>query len=214
MNNAHEKPARFIEEGENVYVFIGVLDEDGETPKVVSSKYVEHAIQEDALSLINFVKYPRAASTIKNFLSYHDVNEHLLDELVGEGIILQVNTENVWTALDSFNGVRIISMAVSGNPDNEQPALIEVKRTSDGPVEAFVPLELAQLLWGAEKNMNVYRATRKISKHTGVKRQLVAHRILTNVPALLQLKLLRLEWDGGIETTVFAKFAHFFGIKS
>lgn len=214
MNNAIEKPARFIEEGENVYVFIGVLDEEGKTPKVVSSKYIEHTVQEDALSLINFVKYPRSASTIKKFLSYHDANEHLLDELVDEGIILQVNTENVWTALDSFNGVRIVPMAVSGSPDSEQPSLIEVKRTSDGPVEAFAPLELAQLLWGAEKNMNVYRATRKIAKHTGVKRELVARRILTNIPSLLQLELLRLEWDGGIETTVFAKFAHFFGVKS
>lgn len=211
MSNKHDVPAPFIEEGENVYTFIGHLITDESPMKVAaSSSYrVQNEIDETSLKLIEFVKFPRAESAIKKFLQEQNLDGNLLESLVGEGIILQMNTKNVHTALDGFNGVKIVSLAVSGEMDPET-ALIEIKRTKDSPVEAFITPELAQVLWGAEKNLNVYRAIRKISKNTGVESKTVARRVLTNVPALLKLGLVHLEWEDDLGVSFFGKIAKLF----
>lgn len=214
MNINNNKPARFIEENGMVYTFIGELvTEEGVSPKVISSKRIQHEINDSSLKLIEFVKTPRTESTIQEFLESNSLNNYLLDELVGEGMILQVNPKNVFTALDRFNCVKIIPLSVSGNPDPEHTSLIEVKRNEDGPVIAFVPEELARLLWGEEKNFHIYKAVNKIAKHTGEDRKLIARRVLTNIPALLHLGLARLEWEDDSETNIFYKISKFFESK-
>lgn len=215
MYVSEDQPARFIEEDGFVYTFIGKLasDENG-GKKVISSKRIEHKIDDDAFTLIEFVKTPRTEKTIERFLEASG-NKTRLESLVEEGIVLQVDTRNVYLALDRFNGVRIIPLSVAGGNPSDQPSLVEVKKSESEPVAGFVTTELSRILWGEENELHIYKAVKKISKETGVDRKLVARRVLTNIPQLLTQDLARLEWQDDSETNMFAKLGKaLFGSKA
>lgn len=197
--HAEAPPARLIEADAPVYALVGEVlrkagtDKDDPFDLLVAPGIVRE-FDRSFLPVIQFFRVARTEQQAVEWLHWAGAPEGALVELVETGLLARVDTTNPLTAAASFTGVRVIPQSMPGDPEPHQPTLVGVRRGPTSPVEMLAPLELVHVLWGLEEPLDIPTAIDRMAAELGEKSDLIARRVLTNVPRLLRLGLGRLEW--------------------
>lgn len=193
--HAGAPPARLMEAGEPVYVLIGrLLGGEGATAQLQLSPGRIHEFDSDFAPMFRFFQTARTRRQATDWLRWAGAPEGALGDLVDSGLLVEVDTSNPLTAAASLEGVRIIPQSFRDETAPDVPSLCGVRKSERSPVDAFIPTELARLMWDIEEPADIPTGIDDIAMQSDKPLELIARRVLTNLPVMLTLGLARLEW--------------------
>lgn len=190
--------ASFIEGGGPTYALVGVLieslDESGGTAHhILVGEDAVHPVDELLVPLFEWFTTPRNESQVTEWLKWAEAPSGLIEAILGNGLLVRIDTTNAQVAAKSLRGVRVVPMSL---PDLETSALdgmIAVKRTVESRGDMYTTVELADVLWGDNPRADIESAINLTARVRSMDRATTARRVLTQIPFLLEYGFVRLE---------------------
>jgi len=189
--------AAFVESTESAYVLVGEILRSEPEPGVatfhqIAGQDLVRSIEKTHLPTFEFFAIPRSQSQAKNWMAWAETPEGALAHIMKLGFLVGIDTRTATTASSSLKGLRLVSRARQGA--QEVSGFFGVMAEGSTFPVSYVSPELAAALWHNSTGLDVPSFVKLVSKTTGENRDLVARKILTAVPRLIEQGHVKLEW--------------------
>ena len=199
---ADTQAAYFIEGGGAVYALVGLLvknvGEDGQTQHhLLVGEDTVHPVDERLVPLFEWFTTPRYENQVAEWLNWADAPSGFLEIIIGNGLLVSIDTANPQRAAKSLRGIRLVPLSL---PDLDSPTgegFVAIKRSEDSRADTSTSVELGEVLWGDHPRIDVPSAVSYIAGLAKMNFATAARRTLTDVPMLLEYGFIRLEWVNG-----------------
>lgn len=189
--------ASFVESTESTYALIGEILRAEPEPGVFTfhllvGQDLVRPIEETYLPIFEFFAIPRSQSQADDWLAWAEAPEGLLAHITKLGFLVRVDTRTPTTASSSLKGLRLVPRARLG--EQESNGFYGVMAEGSKLPVSYVSRELAAALWHNPTGLDVPAIVKLVRKTTHENKDVVARKILTAVPRLLEQGYASLEW--------------------
>ncbi|ROR65334.1 hypothetical protein [Agrococcus jenensis] len=193
--------APFIEASEPVYALIGAViigqDRDGSPAYYLTvGEGLARPFDLVLLPAMEFFEKPRTESQVRAWLTLLGETTALLDQLLANQLLVKIDTTTPLSALESLSGLTVIAQSLPDASQTQIDGTVWALPFGGGPAY-IVGAELASALWWPDRTAELSTMVSSIATAQGDGLDIAARRVLTEIPALLEFGLARLEWLNG-----------------